>query len=124
MPVIMPKILDLPAHRYRAPLEGVTYLWRFVWHERPGAWYVDIYTDAEDPIRLGIKLVTGWALLRRLQHPSRPPGELFLAGPQDQAPTLESLGRTHLLYYMTLADQALLATPSPDATPTLDWEAA
>jgi len=123
MPVILPTTKDLPAYSYRAPLEGVMYRFRFVWHDRPGAWYLDLATDAGVDIRSGIKLVTGWLLLRRLQHPSRPPGELFLAGPQDIAPTLESLGRTHFLYYLTVADQAGFAV-APAATDTVRIEAA
>lgn len=92
------------------------YRFRFVWHERPGAWYLDLATDAGVSIRRAIKLVPGWPLLHRLQHPDRPPGELLLVGPLS-APTLASLGRTHFLYYLTPADQAALnpATTDPDA---------
>jgi hypothetical protein len=112
MPVIMPNTLDLPSYTYRAPVEGVTYQWRYRWLTRPGAWYLDLATDAGEPIRRGVKLVPGWRLLWRLRHPARPPGDLFLAGPQTP-PTLESLGRTHILYYLTTADIAEFATPPP-----------
>jgi len=112
MPVIMPATLDLPSYTYRAPVEGVTYQWRFRWLTRPGAWYLDLSTDAGEAIRRGIKLVPGWWLLWRLRHPARPPGDLFLVGPME-APTLESLGRTHLLYYLTPADIAAVSTPTP-----------
>lgn len=112
MPVILPHTLDLPAYTYRLALEGVTYRWGWRWLERPGAWYMDLSTDAGEVIRSGVKLKAGWPLLYRLRHPSRPPGELLLVGPLT-APTLASLGRTHRLYYMTLADQAELYNPRP-----------
>jgi hypothetical protein len=114
MPVILPHTPGLPAYTYRCALEGVTYLWRWRWLERPSAWYMDIATDAGAPIRRGIRLLAGWPLLYRLRHPDRPPGELFITGPAEPL-TLASLGRTHRLYYMTLADQAALSTAPASA---------
>lgn len=95
-----------PLVTQQSDLDGVTYAMRFRWHERSERWQLDLRTLDDDPVALSCTLVPAWPLLRLIQSPLRPPGELVLvdlAGPAD-LPTREGLGDRWVLYYVPAAD--------------------
>lgn len=84
-------------------LDGVPFLMTFRWNQRLGVWYFDLATAEGDPIYSGIKLVTGWNLLRNVVDDRRPAGWLAVVTQtaDDSPPGLEDLtpgGRCALLY--------------------------
>lgn len=91
-------------------LDGVTYSMTFRYNDRDDIWRLDLADVDENPLALGLSLVTGIPLLRALRTlPGLPPGELIVidtAGTAD--PTFDSLGRRHSLLYATAADLAAL----------------
>ncbi len=100
-------VLRIPVEPYpdttqQSDLDGVTYSFRFRWNQRSARWHMDLSTLDGSPIASGIALVPSFPLLRRLTHPSRPPGEIYLidlAG-QAESPTLEEFGTRFALFYV------------------------
>jgi hypothetical protein len=82
-------------------LGGTTYSLRVRWNQRAECWHLDLRTIGGESIAEGIKLVTGFPLLRRVQHASRPVGELWLLDLRglDDEPTLDELGTRFKLFY-------------------------
>jgi hypothetical protein len=72
----------------RTKLDDLEYLLRFAWNQREARWYLDILTEDEQPIALGIKLITNWPLIRFYQWDRRMPrGDLQVVTlSQDQSP--------------------------------------
>lgn len=58
-------------------LDGVRYRLRVYYSFREEVWYLDILSDRETDIIIGIKLVPDWPLIERFQIPGQPPGELY-----------------------------------------------
>jgi hypothetical protein len=59
-------------------LEGVEYLFQFMWHPRESAWYIHLFDQDQNLLCGLIRLVVGFPLLRRFQHdPRTPPGCLM-----------------------------------------------
>jgi hypothetical protein len=94
-----------PYYSERVKLDGRDYLLRFSYNEREERWYLSLYDDAEDPLILGIKLLTNWELLQHYHaDPRVPPGELWVMDTtgNDDPPTLNELGvgkRCELTYF-------------------------
>jgi hypothetical protein len=93
-----------PYYRQKTKLEGRDFILAFSYNERIERWYLSIYDEEETPLRLGIKLITNWPLLRHYHFdPRMPPGELMAVasdGSREPATLLE-LGegkRVRLLY--------------------------
>lgn len=108
-------LLRIPTSAYplttqQSELDGTTYNFRFRWSDRGGCWHMDMRTLDDEPIVLSARLITGFALLRRVLRPGRPPGELFmmdLTG-RGEEPNFEEFGSRFVLMYL---DAAELATP-------------
>lgn len=96
---------DYPRYSQRVKLSGVDYLLKFHWNSRSGRWFLDLYSDEEERIVMGIALTVNRPLfLRHHFDPRVPPGELFVVTTTDDqtAPTLDELGegkRCELTYY-------------------------
>jgi hypothetical protein len=76
-------IVEIPLTAYpdtsqQTDLDGVTFSFRFRWSDRGQSWHMDLRTLNGDPIVLGVRLVNGFPLLRRVVKTGRPAGELAL----------------------------------------------
>jgi uncharacterized protein DUF6983 len=94
-----------PDVQQKSELDGVTYVMRLRWNERAESWHLDLSTLDDEPIASGVRLVPSFPLLRRNQHPARPPGELYLLDNKglDEEPTLEEFGTRFILVYVEAA---------------------
>ncbi len=79
MPQQLPLAPSIANYRVGTVLGGVSYLLDVRWNGRAEAWYLDVLTEDEEPIRRGIKLVLGSALGRRCVDTRFPPGILVAA---------------------------------------------
>lgn len=59
------------------PLEGVRYRLRVYYSFRMSIWLMDLFTDRESDILLGIKLVPDWPLIGRFKVDNQPPGDFY-----------------------------------------------
>lgn len=68
MPLLLPVLADLPAHRYTVDIGPTTVVVRLVWRDRPGAWYLDLFAqDGTTPLALGRRLSARWGPLLGLE---------------------------------------------------------
>jgi hypothetical protein len=101
--LILPTFAPEEAYEYSIDLEGATYRLRLTFNDRDEAWYVDLFDDAGEPLRVGLKLVGDWdVLLRWKDAATRPPGRLLtISSPSEaEATELEALGRDVVLAYL------------------------
>jgi hypothetical protein len=90
--------VDLGASRYRL---------QFTWNTRGTFWTLDVLTTADEPIVMGVRLVTDWFLLQPYQDPRLPTGYLFCCDMTGAGadPGRDDLGdRVQLVYDDTLDD--------------------
>lgn len=59
------------------PLDGVRYRLRVYFSFRSDIWLVDILSDRETDILIGLKCVPNWGLISRFRVEGQPPGELY-----------------------------------------------
>lgn len=89
-------------------LEGIEYLFRFLWAPRSASMYLGIYDQDANPIALSIRLVVNVNLLRRFKFtPLIPPGRLILVDSTGQDAEITAAGdlySRHFLYYVTSDD--------------------
>lgn len=84
-----------------APLDGVTYRFKFAWNIRLEIWTFSLFESDDTPIIQGQKLVTAANLLDRFQFENAPTQGLYLFDTSglDEPVTLLGLGdRWRLLY--------------------------
>lgn len=87
-------------YSFNVALENTQYTITIHWNVTEEAYYMDLATvDLSVDIK-GIKLVTGINLLR--QYPIDGLGGMFIAdmSGEDSEPTFDSLGDTHVLWYV------------------------
>lgn len=83
-------------------LSGTEYVISYKWNAQNGSWIMDVADASSDPIVSGIPLITGADLLAQLEY-------LDLGGAMivqtesdpDVIPTVDDLGTTSNLYYVT-----------------------
>lgn len=101
-PQEIPVPVDTPLWKERVTLSGRDYILRGDYLEREQRWYLSFYTVGEEPLALGIKLVSNWPLLRGYTDNRLPKGEIMavdtvLGG---EPPVFEDLGRrVNLIYF-------------------------
>lgn len=61
---------------FRISLEGVRYRMRAYFSFRQEIWMLDIFTDNDEDVLLGIKLVPNFPLIRKFIVQNKPPGEI------------------------------------------------
>jgi hypothetical protein len=97
-------------------LEGVEYLFQFLWSDREACWYLNLSDQDENLLCAGIRIVIGWPLLRRCQWDLRtPPGLLMcvdMTGQNVEIATATDLGTRVLMFYTTSDDPSLAASLS------------
>ena len=64
------------SQEFSIALEGVRYKMRAFYSFRQAIWKLDIFTDKETDILLGIKLIPNYPLIGRYTTSLRPPGEI------------------------------------------------
>lgn len=74
--IIIP-FAEFPAFRQSLTLEGVSYIFSFVWNTRDNAWTMSIYDDQNEPLVLGIRIVLNYELIGQYQHLEIPPGKIY-----------------------------------------------
>jgi hypothetical protein len=99
--------VDTPLFTLKATLTGTDYILRFDYQEKQDRWYVGLYDAQNNPIRVGMKAVCGWDILRTCSLSNRPPGQLFfLSGGKQAPPGFADLGRSTILIYVDAEPQA------------------
>lgn len=97
-------------------LEGVEYLFEFLWSAREACWYMNLYDQDQHPIALLIRLVINWRLLRRFTDPRLPPGLLFcvdLTGNGQDIAASGDFGTRVVLVYITSDDPDFATSALP-----------
>ncbi len=106
---LTPPPAGTPYLKQRTLLSGSDYAISWAWNSRTEGWAISLAalgdgTDVDGeptPVLTGAKLHIGFDLLRRCQHPLRPPGELWVYSTDGshQHPGLSELGsRVHVIY--------------------------
>jgi hypothetical protein len=96
--------LGLSSYFQTTTFEGTDYVLQFDYNQRCASWYLSIADADNVDIYNGIKLVTGFSLLKKCVDPRRPPGAMFLfSSTSDQSPPglydlLPGIGRCSLIY--------------------------
>lgn len=72
----IPTRTDVTRYRQIVDLEGTSFVFDFNFNSREGFWYFDLLDINEDPIKVGIKVVVGFPLLRLVRDARRPLGEV------------------------------------------------
>lgn len=81
MILIMPTPSEDPFDVRRVTLEGQEYLFDYAYNQRENAYYLSILSTREEPLKVGLKVLTNWPLLRKYSYDKRlPPGELIAIG--------------------------------------------
>lgn len=94
-------------YREQVTLDGIVFTLLFTYNLREDFWYLDLLDSSDVPVKQGIKLVTGFSLLRLVADTTiRPPGGLVAVDPtgQDREPGRETLGTDSILIYIEEAD--------------------
>lgn len=97
----IPTRSDLPAFSQKIELDGTVFTLKMRYNERYERWILDILTQEETPIRVGIVMLTNIPLLFQYSEALLPPGEficLHKDGISDNAKR-DDLGDTVNLYY-------------------------
>lgn len=75
-----PLYIPVPGAAYstqRLTLDGRTYTLMLAWSQLIESWHLSLFDSEEQPIACGLRVVTGWPLLRYYGSDSRlPPGEM------------------------------------------------
>lgn len=90
-----------PDFNFQVELDGVVFGLRFVLNERSGRYSVSIFTEAGDPIVIGVMLTTNWKPFSRFKDPRLPKGRFFtmdVTGGTSE-PDEVNIGDTVLLCY-------------------------
>lgn len=77
MIIELPVRSDLPAYSFKHNLDGTVYTMSFRFNERMPAWIMDISTEQDEPIVLGIPIYTNTDFLGRFITPGLPPGQFL-----------------------------------------------
>jgi len=87
-------------------LDGRSFMLRFQWCDRIGAWYADILSPDGQVIRQGCRIVPDWPLFARLREERAPAGRLMCAWVGDGVPVVDrtNFGRDAKVVYLTLAE--------------------
>ena len=121
--MLMLPTFNAPAYSYTIALEGRDYVLRFVYSERCGDWHLSIFDADESPIVTGIRVVSNFPLLHRLNDARLPPGMLIALdmGRVAKDPGLEDFGARVRLAYLSAEDiAAALAVCAEDTTTTFE----
>ncbi len=102
----LPLIPTTQHYRVGTTLDGESFVLDIRWNGRDEAWYMDVLTEDETPIRHGIKIVMGGVLGGRVTDPRRPAGLLLAVDPTGSLvdATLDDLGTRVGVYFVPSAE--------------------
>jgi len=97
----LPIRTDIGKYNFRAPLDGITYTFRFRWNTRATAWFMDIKDVNDTPLVMGVKIVLNIELLASFKHLAIPQGTMLAVNleNENQAPTRDNFGTEIRLVY-------------------------
>lgn len=104
MPLLIQTAAD-PYYEQRVRLDETDYLLKFAWNQRESRWSVSFYTDRDEPILTGLKLLANWPLFESYRYiDGLPRGELIACDwtGDGTPPLLGELGegkRCQLIYF-------------------------
>jgi len=75
---------DTNNFRIQSELEGVLYIFAFLYNFRTSLWKMDIFDSEESPVVLGIPILVGANLLGRFSDERLPPGNMFGLNIEDE----------------------------------------
>ncbi len=96
---------DIPAYTFSIELEGVVYVMIFTFNARYDRWFMDIKTNEEVDLLLGVPLIASIPLTDRFKDDRLPPGTFVvvdLTG-ENRDPTRFELGEDMKLVYQESA---------------------
>jgi hypothetical protein len=98
----IPVTNQYPAYSFQVELEGVLYLLDFHYNSRMERWIMSIYSESNDPVLMGIPLLTGWSHIGSFQTSLKPPGEFLCIdeGSLGRNPDRENFGVDVKLVYV------------------------
>lgn len=97
----IPTDTTLAHYSEQVELDGASFTLRFLFNDREGFWYFDLFDLLGARVRSGIKVTTGTPLLRLVANAIRPPGEIVAIDTtgEDVEAGLGDLGDTVTLTY-------------------------
>lgn len=106
MPLQMPLIPSEPNYHFSIDLVSVTFIINIRWNERSESWYMDVSSEDEIPLLLGMRIVLGTLIGVRSTAVGRPDGQFIVSDLTDQGldATLDDLGVRVLMYFYTTAE--------------------
>ena len=95
---------DLPAYDFQVELDGELFTLGFSFNARANYWVLDISDANEEPLLMGIRIVSGWLLTNRFVNSNLPLGDFFVydTSGKNEDPTQDDFGTTKVFMY---ADQ-------------------
>lgn len=92
---------DAAFYRFQITLEAAVYLLEFRFNTRLDRWLMNILSEAEEPILMGIPVLTNLPLTSSFEVPGKPPGTFFCIDEtgQNRNPDRESFGVDIKLLY-------------------------
>lgn len=97
----LPLRSDIPKSEFRVDLDGVTYTFAFRFNFRMERWIMDLKTENNVPLIMGIPVLIGTDFLERFQSADLPPGNLFAVNLEDEFVDAdrEDLGNNVIILY-------------------------
>jgi hypothetical protein len=94
-------VSSIPNYEFKTDLDGVTYTLAFRYNSRMDRWIMDIKTEDDDPIIMGIPILLGVSLVKRFADSRLPAGDIFAisTGTTTSEAGKEDLGENVLLLY-------------------------
>lgn len=92
---------DLPSYEFKVAMDGATFTMAIRFNTRHGVWVMDLKTEQNEDIVLGIPLVIGTILTARFADNRLPQGDLFMLNIENESTeaTRDSLSENALLMY-------------------------
>lgn len=103
-PLVIPTTGD-PYSSQRIALDGKSYTLSLAWNQYASSWSLSLFDENEEPIVVGLRVISNWPLLRYYGFdPRMPPGELYAQDVTGDGspPGLDDFGegkRVELTYY-------------------------
>jgi len=93
---------DIPAYQFRQNLDGTVYTLRFRWQSRMCVWIFDILNEQEEPLLVGMPVLTNSNINRRFLRAGVPPGFFVSADEsgQNRNPDRETFGQEVKFFYV------------------------
>jgi hypothetical protein len=97
----LPLRSDIPKYEFRIDLDLTTYTLAFRFNRRQGRWIMDVKTETDTPLVMGIPVLIGVDLLARFVIDGLPEGNLFAANIENDFVDAgrDDLGNNVVIFY-------------------------